>query len=328
MMKSGRFLILLTIVCMAASGCMRGSAKDETGESIWRDPAVELPELPEDLNLGENGVPILKVYDTSQEQIIEESLEEYVTGVVAGEMKNDWPLEALKAQAILARTFVLKFCEDKTSKYENADISTDVEEAQAYSRENINDRVKQAVEETKGLVMCINGEYPYAWFHAHAGGMTEIPSVALDFKGEDPEYLKPVSSGESSKAPGNVKNWTASFSKKEVINAANDSGIDISELESISIGEKGMSGRAKTLVINGKSISAPTFRIKIGANKLKSTLIEKIELEGDAVTFSGKGFGHGVGMSQWGAYAMAEAGNSSEKIVEYYFPNIEIVKMW
>ena len=74
--------------------------------------------------------------------------EAYVAGVVAGEMKNDWPLEALKAQAILARTFVLRFVSEKESRYEGADISTDISEAQAYDESAVNDLVLQAVEET------------------------------------------------------------------------------------------------------------------------------------------------------------------------------------
>lgn len=288
----------------------------------------EAPEIPRKLKTDEKGVPILSVYDHTVDEMAELNIETYIMGVVAGEMKNDWPEEALKAQAILARTFVLKFCQDKDSRYEGADISTDVEEAQAYSRENINERVKKAVEDTRGWVMADDGEYPYAWFHAHSGGMTEVPSVALDFQGEDPEYLKPVASSESEDAPDSVKHWTAEFSRDEVIQAANGAGLDIEKLESIEVGKKGASGRAATLRVNGQEVSGPTFRIQIGSNQLKSTLIESIEIKGDTVIFTGRGFGHGVGMSQWGAYAMAEQGKTADEIVEYYFPDVDIVKLW
>lgn len=110
---------------------------------------VVKPEVPQDLRTNDEGVPILKVYDVESESIAEMDLETYVTGVLAGEMRNDWPEEALKAQAILARTFVLKFVETKDSQYEGADISTDVSEAQAYSEVNINENVRKAVEETR-----------------------------------------------------------------------------------------------------------------------------------------------------------------------------------
>jgi len=328
MTKAGRFIAVIMMLSVALCGCMPdvSRAKDNNGEQ-WTEIA-EKPPIPEKLKINDDGVPTLSVYDHTIEEISDMDIETYVMGVVAGEMKNDWPIEALKAQAILARTFVLKFCEDKDSQYKDADISTDIEEAQAYSYENINDRVMQAVNETKGLVMSADGKYPYAWFHAHSGGMTELPSIALDFKGDDPEYLKPVNSGDSDDAPENVKNWTAEFTDDEVISAANASGLDISALDGIEIGEKGASGRAATFIINGQSVSAPTFRISIGAGKLKSTLIDSINVSGDKVTFTGKGFGHGVGMSQWGAYAMAQAGKSSEQIIEYYFPNVGIAKLW
>lgn len=320
-------LTALMLVMSMVSGCMNFGDKEIKNDIEWREPP-ERPDIPEKLKTDSEGVPILSVYDHTIEEISDMDIEMYVMGVVAGEMKNDWPVEALKAQAILARTFVLKFCEDKESKYSNADISTDIEEAQAYSYENINDRIKQAVEQTKGLVMSTDGEYPYAWFHAHSGGMTEIPSIALDFKGEEPEYLKPVDSGESDEAPESVKNWTMEFSEDQIVKAAKESGLDINKLEDIEIGERGASGRIATFVINGQKVSAPTFRIKLGADKLKSTMIYKLEHEDGKVIFHGKGFGHGVGMSQWGAYAMAKAGKNAEQIIEYYFPNIDIVKMW
>ena len=85
--------------------------------------------------------------------IIRMDAESYVAGVVAGEMPGDWPMEALKAQAILARTFVLKFLTEKTSRYSGADISTDIAEAQAYDADAINSRILTAVQETAGKVL-------------------------------------------------------------------------------------------------------------------------------------------------------------------------------
>ena len=317
-----RLIGLLLAAALGLCGCMTDGAT-RTG----RAPA-EKPELPKKLEMGETGVPVLTVYDTASKKLEEMDLEDYVAGVVAGEMKNDWPLEALKAQAILARTFVLKFCQDKTSRYDGADISTDVSEAQAYAPQDVNHRVMQAVEMTRGQVMSVKGEYPYAWFHAHAGGMTERPSVALDFKGEDPDYLKPTASGESDKAPGDVKRWTATFSKDQVAQACREAGLKVEAVERVEVGEKGESGRAKTLLVNGQAVSAPSFRLHIGANKLKSALIEDIQVRGNSVAFTGRGFGHGVGLSQWGAYAMAEKGNSAAEIIRYYFPGVQLVDLW
>lgn len=323
-----RLFTMVLLVCLTLSGCMSDRAASDP-ERQWTDiPDGKAPDLPEQLKLNEEGIPILKVYDVSDEKLKEMDLEEYVQGVVAGEMKNDWPLEALKAQAILARTFVLKFCDTKQSSYEGADISTDVSEAQAYAPCNINDRVRQAVSETKGLVMAVDGEYPHAWFFAHAGGRTELPSVALDYSGKDPDYLRVTESPDSEKAPENVKSWMAEFTADQVIRACAEAGLKIESLETIEIGERGESGRAKTLLVNGKSVSAPSFRIHIGANKLKSTLIDKLSYDGEKVVFTGSGFGHGVGLSQWGAYELAERGEPAINIVQYYFKDVDILRMW
>lgn len=327
MNKSRRLLVLLLTVCLLLAGCMSENL-EQSDNALRVDEDAEMPKLPEKLKTGDGGVPVLSVYDVSEKKVVEMDLEDYVMGVVAGEMKNDWPQEALKAQAILARTFVLKFCDTKNSQYDGADISTDVSEAQAYAPDSVNDRVRQAVEETRGIVMSDDGEYPYAWFFAHAGGKTELPSVALDYSGEDPDYLEVTDSPDSDKAPEDVKNWSATFTRDQVRKAAADGGLKVDAVKSVEVGEKGESGRAKTLLINGEAVSAPSFRIQIGANKLKSTLIDDIKIDGDNITFSGRGFGHGVGMSQWGAYALAEQGKQATEIVQHYFEGVDIVKLW
>lgn len=316
--------IALAILLMG--GCMQN--RDPSVNWRLSDSRANLPKLPERLEIGKNGVPTLSVYDVSEKKASDMDIESYVMGVVAGEMKNDWPLEALKAQAILARTFVLKFCQDKTSKYDGADISTDVAEAQAYAPKSVNARVRQAVDETRGMALSWQGEYPNAWFHAHSGGMTELPSVALEYKGGDPEYLKPAASEESDRAPDNVKAWTATFTRAQVAKACADTGVRVGTVKTVELGEKGESGRAKAILVNGEAVSAPSFRLQIGANRLKSTLIDSVTLEGDAVTFRGRGFGHGVGLSQWGAYQMAGEGRTAQQILQRYFPGVGIAELW
>jgi len=318
------FFALVLALALALCGCMRADVENK--EEIKVD--VVKPKIPEKLETNESGVPILKVYDTEAKAVSEMDLETYVMGVLAGEMKNDWPAEALKAQAILARTFVLKFIGTKDSKYEGADISTDVSEAQAYSEVNINENVRKAVEETKGLVMSYQGEFPQAWFHADAGGKTELPSVALEFKEGDPPYLSVTDSPDSDDAPDDVKQWTVTFSSKEFAAGCKDAGAETGNIETVEVGEKGGSGRAKTLIVNGKTVSAPSLRISLGANEMKSTLIESIDVNGGEVTIKGRGFGHGVGLSQWGAYAMAKDGKNATEIVEHYFKDVDIVKLW
>ena len=315
------FLILIVIICNI-SGCSLRNANANTNDT--EDIALELPKT---VRYSDDGTPVLDVYIAESGKVESMDLETYLQGVVAGEMANNWPIEALKAQAILARTYTLKFLETKKSKYEGADISTDVTEAQAYNADMINDNVRRAVEETRGIVMTYGDELPMAWFHAHSGGMTELPSVALEYK-EDPAYLSAAASAESSAAPEDVQNWSVTFTADEVGKACEACGVNTGKCESISIVEKGGSGRAKSLSVNGKEVSAPSFRINIGADRLKSTLIDEIILENDTVTFTGRGYGHGVGMSQWGAHALAEKGATAQTIVSRYFSGVHFVDLW
>jgi len=324
-------LLTLCLSCAMLASCM-GSAKTEDPEA---GPAaaptlqgdVIVPALPEGLVM-EDGLPILTVYNTATEMLDSMDIERYVMGVLAGEMRNDWPMEALKAQAVLARTFVLKFISEKNSRYDGADISTDITEAQAYNAESINERIEKAVNDTRGEVLSASGELPYAWFHAHAGGKTELPTLALDYQSPDPAYTQIVDSPDSDKAPTSVKNWTATFSADEVAAAARKSGADVGKITSIELGEKGESGRTVSFLINGQKVSAPSLRVSLDSTKLKSTLLSSVSLDDGEITFEGSGYGHGVGMSQWGAYGMAEEGRNYEEIIAHYFREVGLAKVW
>ncbi len=300
----------------------------EDGPSSSDMPIDKSIQLPAKLKMSADGQPSLTVYVEKEKRSESMPLEKYLEGVLAGEMKNDWPLEALKAQAILARTFVLKFVEEKKSKYPDADISTDIEEAQAYDASGVNDRIRQAVNETKGQVLSAQGTLPFGWFHAHSGGMTAKAKEGLEYEKAEPPYTKIVEGKESSKAPKDVAAWTVTFSAAEVMRAAAKVGAKGDALESIQIGQKGESGRATTLIINGNSVPAASFRIALGSTKMKSTLLEEVKLNGSQVTMKGKGYGHGVGMSQWGAYGLAEQGEKAEKIVTYFFQGVSVVRLW
>lgn len=317
-----RFMCFLTILAVMMTGCMRSGDNDNMANE------AETPNMPRSINLDSDGAPVLSVYMAESGEIGEMGIEDYLEGVVAGEMRNDWPIEALKAQAILARTYTMKYLEKNKSVHEGADISTNVAEAQAYNASNINDNVRQAVDETRGIVMSYEGEFPEAWFHAHSGGITELPTVSLDYKSKDPEYLSVVNSYDSDKAPEDVKSWTASFTPAEVAAACADCGVKTGPAKTVELGEKGESGRAKYLIVNGKEVSAPSFRVHIGAGKLKSTLIDNIEISDGKIVFSGRGFGHGVGMSQWGAYALAEQGAEAQSIISHYFNGVGYADLW
>ncbi len=178
------------------------------------------------------------------------------------------------------------------------------------------------------MVMNASGELPYAWFHAHSGGLTARAKEGLDYEKSEPGYTQCVKGMENDEAPSEAAKWQAVFTMDEVIAAAKDAGTAIDRVDSISVGQRGESGRAKTLLISGKEVSAPAFRVAIGSTKMRSCLLESLKVEDGRVKMSGKGYGHGVGMSQWGAYAMAKEGKNAEEIVEHYFRNVTIAKAW
>ncbi|MBR3742398.1 MAG: SpoIID/LytB domain-containing protein [Clostridia bacterium] len=331
MIKLRRLTVLGLLMMLTAalfSGCALQGGAETAPEENQKSETEAKPPLPDKLKTNQAGIPILRVYQVDEEQTIEMDLETYLQGVLAGEMKNDWPLEALKAQAILARTFVLKFCTEKESKYQGADISTDIEEAQAYDATGINDRIEQAVRETKGMVLSYHGELPYAWFHAHSGGVTERAVEGLHYEKEEPGYTKVVQGRDSSLAPDDAKEWTAEFTEEEFLSAAKKAGWQGSGLESLEIGQKGESGRAVTVRINGQSVSAPELRLALDASKMRSTLLTELKAENGRVMMSGKGYGHGVGMPQWGAYGLAEEGKTAEEIVHAYFRDVTVETLW
>ncbi|MDT8902794.1 SpoIID/LytB domain-containing protein [Anaeroselena agilis] len=273
--------------------------------------------------------PQISVYmhETGEKKTMK--MEDYIAGVVAGEMKSDWPVEALAAQAIVARTFTLEEMESKGGvPARGTQASTDIKEFQAYNAKDVNDNVKKAVEMTRGMVAVYQGKPIRTWFHASAGGITATAKEGLNFREAEPPYIQSVQSPDDL-APADVKNWTASFSKQEVMAALSKMGQKVSSVDSVEIGQKGPSGRATELVFNKNvKVSAPDFRVQIGSTELKSMLLDKVSVEGDKVAFSGKGYGHGVGMSQWGANKMAKEGKKPEDIVSHYFKGITVEKRW
>ena len=340
--KAGLFVCagLLGIACLI-SGCAARRAQGD-------NPALPQPQnttaaqakadaspgraaadlVPARLERNSEGVPLLRVYDVKAEKLETMSVEDYLPAVLAGEMAGDWPMEALKAQAILARTFVLQFVSQKESRYAGADISTDIEEAQAYDAAGVNERIRRAVQETRGLVLNAGGELPYAWFHAHSGGLTARAKEGLDYEKDEPGYTQCVAGMEDDEAPREAAQWQAAFTTDEVIAAARDAGAAVSEVTGIGIGQRGESGRATTLLISGQEVSAPAFRIAIGSTKMRSCLLESLRVEDGQVKMAGKGYGHGVGMSQWGAHAMARQGRSAQEIVMHYFTGVTLDQAW
>lgn len=320
-MKWITFVILLLTIALLASGCSLFKAPQ-------KKPAPAPAPAPTQNIQGPEPEILVYMHKTGEKKKMK--MEEYIQGVVAGEMKPDWPVEALAAQAILARTFTLEAMETKNGVPDRGtQASTDIKEFQAYSEEAVNDNVKKAVQMTRGMALTYQGKPIKAWFHASAGGVTATAKEGLNYKEAEPPYIQSVPSPDDL-APDDVKNWTVSFPKSEVLTAMQKAGATgVSSLDTFSMGQKGPSGRTMTFTVNnGTPVPGPEFRVAIDSTKLKSLLLDKVEVAGDTVTFTGKGYGHGVGMSQWGAHKMAKDGKKPEEIVMYYFKGATVEKRW
>jgi stage II sporulation protein D len=335
--KIASILAVVILVLSAAScgtvrrpGVERENRREQEDKAQRENIQAEKPPLPKAISTGENQEPRLKVYIKEEDTVKEMPFEEYVAGVVGGEIKNDWPIEAIKAQAIIARTFVLRFIADKgQSKYQNAHVSTDIEEAQAWDMNAVNDNIRNAVKATRGKVLVYDGRFAYTWFHSNAAGKTATALEGMNYKEENPPYIKVVDSPDDSRdIPEDEKNWTVEFPKSKVLQALEKIGRPMEDLNSVSIGEKGPSGRAMTIKFNDGEVPAPELRIALGSTELKSTLLDGVSINGDNVVFKGRGYGHGVGMSQWGAYSMAKDGKKAKDIINHYFKGVDLIKMW
>lgn len=268
--------------------------------------------------------PEINVWVTEADALIRMDVESYVAGVVVGEMPANWPMEALKAQAILARTYVMKFLSEKESRYPGADISTDVTEAQAYDASAINARILTAVHETRGEILrAEDGSLPYTWFHAHSGGMTALATESLDWQGNEPSHTHVTAGLEDNDAA-----WTAEFTADEFLAACADAGFPATGCARVTIAATGPSGRAVTLEVDGVLVNAARLRISLGSTRMRSTRLTSLTSTDGTIRMSGLGYGHGVGMSQWGARALAEAGKSAEEIALHYYIGLHIDRVW
>ena len=317
-------LFLLLMICCCLSACTVNAHEDAPPPA----PSA-VPAMPSAVSTDASGVPVLDVYVIEDNHLDRMTVEEYLLGVVAGEMKNDWPIEALRAQAILARTFVMRFVSEKDSRYPGADISTDITEAQAYDASAVNDAVREAVQSTAGMVLSTaDGELPYAWFHAHSGGMTELAREGLNWNDPEPSWTKRTEGLDSPDAPKEAASWEAEFTAAELLAACRSLGVHPEAADDIRIVERSETGRAVRIAVAGEEVSAAELRIALGSTKMRSTLLTELATEDGVIRMAGRGYGHGVGMPQWGAYALAQDGFTGEEIAVWYFEGLHIARMW
>ena len=272
-------------------------------------------------NFSQNSV--VRVFDEESNTISYVPIEEYVVGVVAGEMPIEFELEALKAQAVAARSYVMIQMERNIKKdYDVVDtVMNQVYLDKEYLitawknsyTENIN-KVKTAVLETKGEYISYNDKVAEALFFSTSPGVTENSEDVFTNK---VAYLRSVESIWDEISPVYTSNTT--YTLKEFYNLLN---LDYNEELNIEITNKTSTGRVKKIKINGKELTGSYVCSKLG---LRSTFFEIIK-EDNKIIIKNKGYGHGVGMSQYGAQGMAKAGYTYQDILKHYYTGIEIKK--
>lgn len=316
-----RYLTIFSLILALAlllAGCQKAAKKPESSPTPAPKTYQEEPTIS------------LFVNETGEKKQIK--LEEYIIGVVAAEMEPTWPVNALAAQAILARTFTMENMQSgRVKKLHGTDVSTSVEESQAYDPSRINEQVRQAVEKTRGEVITHNGQYIKAWFSASNGGKTASAAEGLAYFKTPTPYIKANINDPASieNTLPEIQQWTATIPGAKVREAVRSvSGQDPGPLTSASVAEKGPSGRTVKMQINKAVVGGPAFRLAAGSTEIRSMYLTNVAVQGGNLVLSGKGYGHGVGMSQWGAKNMAEKGTSPEDIVRFYFSNIEINKLY
>ena len=278
----------------------------------------------------------IKLLHQSTQEVEEIGIDEYLYGVVSSEMPANFEEDALKAQAIVARTYTIYQIINNKSKHENADICDDYRCCQAWiSKEeriakwNENEaetnwnKIVEAVDSTSGKIIVYNGEPINAFFHANSGGVTE--SSLNIWGGIDYPYLKSVeTSGEQDYTQYNSE---VILSKEELVEKLKskyqDINIDFSQEDSIKILEYTTSGRVKTIKFGNKEIAGTEARTLLG---LKSTNFT-VEIINDNIKFSVTGYGHGVGMSQTGADSLAKSGSNYEEIIKHFYTDVEIIEV-
>ncbi|HAZ07939.1 MAG TPA: hypothetical protein DCZ01_05310 [Elusimicrobia bacterium] len=272
------------------------------------------------------GSLILRLDPGQTVTVVEEvGLEEYLEGVLPHEMDPEWPLEALKAQAVVARTFAYvnmgKFRKD------GFDLTADTRSQVYRGLTAVNENIRAAVRQTRGEVLGWKGSILRVFYHSCCGGYTEDFARAW---GGDPKQTPPPLRGVKDpwcRATPRAR-WTAFFSWPDLMSAIQERMSLAGPLTGLKIAHKDLSGYVLRFTARaGRSsveVKSSDLRRALGAGELQSTKILKLVSKRTGIEFVGAGSGHGVGLCQWGARVQAEKGRSYDRILRFYFPGAEL----
>ncbi len=325
MKKTFIYILCLVLICFLIP--ILFTKKESVKETI----SVEKEDNIETYDYGKYNK--IKLLHSDTGDVEELDLDTYLLGVVSSEMPANFEEEALKAQAVVARTYTI-YKIINGSKHENADVCDDSKCCQAWiskeerfnkwneeERESNWSKIERAINTTKGKIITYEGKPINAFFHSNSGGTTDTASSV--WGGANYPYLQAVqTSGEDAY---NQYSSEVSISKEDFISKIkeyhNDFKIDFNLDNQIQILEHTEGERVKTIKIGNLNLSGVEIRNIFG---LKSAKFE-INIEENNIKFNVIGYGHGVGMSQTGADSMAKQGKNYEEIIKHYYTGVEII---
>ncbi len=280
----------------------------------------------------------LKSYVASKGETREFLLEEYLVGVVGAEMPATFPEDALKAQAVAARTHIISKIRsggNTAPEHHGGDVCTNSSHCKAWkSEEELSaswgenapeylEKIKKAVNDTKGEIVVYEGEPISAVYYSMSSGNSENSE---DVWGGEVPYLKSVSSSFDANAPGfeSVTSFTAEEFKNVIKKENPDADFSALPKEWVKNPILSEGGGVISIDIGGVTFKGTLIRTLFSLRSHNFTITYTPE---DVFIFNVKGYGHGVGMSQWGCKFLAEDGKTYTDILKYYYTGVDIVKL-
>lgn len=324
-------VMILILVLIIPLFIVKGCEGDSTPPESYQAPEEEIE---------------ISVLNHTNNDVMNLNLEEYVVGVIAAEMPVTFDIEALKAQAVAARTYTLRrleqFGASPNPDHPQYDMCTNPSHCQAWinkegrieawkNDERYSDldfdksweKLQEAVYSTQGQVATYNGELIDPLFHSTSGGKTEnsedyfeaqvpyLRSVISQYEGDSPHLVNEITMG--------VDEFVSKLKAK-----LPDIQVDKKNIKNeIQISETTEGGQIREMKIGNKSLTGREAREILG---LKSSGFD-IEVRGDEIHFTVIGFGHGVGMSQYGADGMAKEGSDYTQIIQHYYQGVQVVNI-